>query len=158
MFSPQINVRANHSRLYRYLFSILIVLLCSVGCSSSLPEKATTTGVSGTVTLDGKPVTTGYVAFIPLPPENAEANVKMRGGGVFEADLDASGKFAFDKGVTITKYKVIVSPLPRNPTDPNIDLKKVQKSIPQKYQTDKTTDLTADVKSGGGEFNFDLKK
>lgn len=157
MFSPKINFRTNDSRLSCCSFSLIIALLCSVGCSSSLPEKATTTGVTGTVTLDGKPVTTGYVAFIPLPSENAEAEVKMRGGGVYEADLDASGKFAFDKGVTIAKYKVIVSPLPRTPTDPSIDLKKVKKSIPQKYQTEKTTDLTADVESGGGEFNFDLK-
>ncbi len=105
--------------------------------------------VSGKVTFHGKPVAEGTVSFL-----NTEAGTG--GEGVLK-----------DGGYTLTtplppgEYKVTVMPLVVRQQDggkgPDVGIDKPAPDIPGKYHTIGTTNLTATVKEGKNELNFDLK-
>lgn len=83
--------------------------------------------VSGTVTVQGKPLTAGKVVF---HLEN----------GQFIGSKIKDGKYAIDRVPTGT-YKVTIE----------------GKGVPDKFNRDETTPLTVEVKEGEGIFDFDLE-
>ncbi|WP_417383263.1 hypothetical protein [Gimesia sp.] len=115
------------------IYFMIIASLTACGGGIAPPELGQ---VTGKVTLDGVPLTDASVTFMP---EKVRASSCM---------TDSEGKFDLvyirdEKGAAIGHHKVIVSKL-KNETE----------VIPEEYNSE--TELTADVKSGTNEINFDL--
>jgi hypothetical protein len=114
--------------------------------------------VGGTVTLDGTPLTKGAIQFTP-------DNSKGTRGPMATGAIGPDGKFALTTtnpgdGAQAGFYKVAVSCWEVVPFDPkNPKPSPPPKSlIPERYADDKTSGLTAEVKSGtANELTFDLK-
>lgn len=128
-----------------------------VGCrgGDALPMAKT----GGTVTLDGVPLTKGSVRFMP-------DNSKGTRGPMATGQIGSDGKFVLmtaapGDGAQVGSYKVVVSCWEETPFDPkNPKASPPPKSlIPERYADERTSGLTAEVKSGGpNEFTFNLKK
>jgi len=132
---------------------ILILGFLGPGCGEGdeLPREA----VSGTVTLDGKPLEKGTIQFAPVAGGQGAA---VEGGGMIE-----SGKYSIprDRGLVPGNYHVAIysggSGAPaRGPNGPVTGGPAPNKeTIPTNYNA-KTT-LKAEVKKGGpNDFQFDL--
>jgi hypothetical protein len=115
------------------------------GCGDGKPSQPVGT-VSGKVQFSGKPVETGVVNFESL-----------KTGAAAQATI-SDGEFEVPVPVPLGQYKVTVSPPPEAPPVPG---KKVPPpraaDIPVRYQTQKTSNLSAEVKEGSNEFTFELK-
>jgi len=114
----------------------LVVSLTACGGGAS--DTPTLGQVTGKVTLDGAPLADAFVTFMP---EKVRASA---------ATTDSEGKYELiyirnEKGASIGNHKVTVR-----------KLKDEKETIPKKYSGD-DTELTADVKAGANEFDFDLK-
>ena len=113
------------------------VLLLAGGCSrSDLPSLAP---VSGTVTLDGKPLKQALVTF--RPAKNRASRGRTDGEGHYEL-LYSPG----NRGAKIGNHTIIISV--RTELDP-------VERIPAKYNS--RTTLTRQVKEGKNVIDFDLK-
>ncbi len=133
--------------------------LLAVGCGSPPPEKFVT--VSGRVTVSGKPLTAGQLAFIPDEPQgNTHAEYSL-------GDLQPDGTYTLatnDKGgVRPGRYKVVVwawaEPVPAAPAyDASGQLKPIRAHVAAKYVKKETTDLQIEVVENptAGAYNFDL--
>lgn len=122
----------------------VVVLGLTVGCGG--PERAK---VSGTVTLDGKPLETGTISFYPVANSGQTA-----GGGIQNGQytLEASPG---EMTVLISANKVVgKQKMYDTPDSPTVD--KVVELIPERYN--KTSELKVTLKAGVNEgVNFDLK-
>jgi hypothetical protein len=89
------------------LLLCLLALLFVGGCkkSSSLPPLFP---VKGKVTVDGQPVTSGFVTLVPFDADKASSAPPSNG------PIDSSGNYEIvtggEKGAPLGKYKVWVSP------------------------------------------------
>lgn len=139
------------------LVAASLVMLPFLGCQggNSLPMAK----VSGTVTLDGAPLTKGRIQFMP-------DNSKGTRGPMATGQIVADGKFVLmtsapGDGAQVGCYKVVVNCWEETPFDPNNPkLAPPPKSlIPERYANEQTSGLTAEVKTGTpNEFTFDLKR
>lgn len=135
--------------------SLVVVLL--IGMLSGCDGKKQVAPVSGTVTLDGKPLVGTLVTFQPIGSGKVDDEV---GEGSF-AKTDENGKFTLkftgpgDRlGAVVGNHRVMIA-MPS--TDPGSDLikKPAAKKIPVRYNTD--SQLTFEVgKQGTDAANFDL--
>lgn len=126
-------------------FGVCVVgLLLLAGCGSS---SAT---VSGKVTLDGKPLTKGNIAFY--------------GGGaaaLATGSIDSSGNYTLltgtDRGLTPGSYQVTI--VANDIIEPTNELTPLMPKLitPAKYSNASTSGLTAEVKAGSNTHNFDLQ-
>lgn len=126
-------------------YCILALVLGLSGCDGGEKGKPTAT-VSGTVTFNGQPVKVGLVNFESDPPGNAA-----------QGELK-DGKFSVNGPVFLGKYKVTIGPPRGAPpipgqTAPIPDMK----DVPKKYESPRTSDLTAEVKKGSNDLKFELK-
>ena len=139
-----------------------LVGVACVGCGPSGPPLGT---VSGTVTMDGKPLENALVTFTPVEPGRGSTGV-----------TDASGKYelAFidGKGATVGSHKVSVTSAPKaaapakeirsdspeymnQGSSADYDKAKVKETIPAKYNTAST--LTFEVKAGSNTYDIPLE-
>lgn len=133
------------------LLILAVLTLCFVGCSGGPDDAPETIPVSGTVTLDGAPLSDARVTFVP---DGA--------GQAASGPTDSSGKFTLTTngltGAPAGKYKVSVSSSAPEPM-PGVDdaAENAQAAIPAKYSNAAESGLTADVPVGGdNEFTFEL--
>jgi len=154
--------------------SCLLVLLGTLyGCGSSaeIPEVYTNlVATSGTVTLNGKPLPSAAITFIPVGHEAVRrAYGKTDATGRYELMTPVRGRVIEDsKGAIPGKYQVMINKL-RMPdgsdvaeevTDADAMEKGAIESLPAIYSDPEKTRLTADVSKAGEqgiEINFDLK-
>ena len=128
---------------WKILSCCLVGLFLLTGCGS---DAAT---VSGKVTLDGKPLAKGNIAF-------------YSGGSAALAtgSINSSGNYTLqtgtDKGLTPGNYQVTV--VANDVVEPAQEFASpIPKLItPAKYSSVSTSGLTAEVKPGSNTFNFDL--
>jgi Domain of unknown function (DUF6795) len=113
------------------------------GCGPKYPE---TFPVTGTVTLDGKPVAGAAVVF--TPEEGQQATGTTDDSGRFELST-----FQLADGALPGTHRVTVA---KTTTDPD-DEEKVVFIIPQKYGNLQTSELTCDVQQEMGPVPFDLQ-
>ncbi|MHB8901481.1 MAG: carboxypeptidase-like regulatory domain-containing protein [Thermoguttaceae bacterium] len=138
----------------------LIAVAC-VGCGKGGPALGT---VSGTVTMDGKPLENALVTFTPAA-----------GGRGSTGTTDASGKYelAFidGKGALVGGHKVTVTSLPKavaavevssdspeyanQGSSADYDSAAVNETIPAKYNTQST--LTFEVKPGPNTYDIPIE-
>ncbi|QDU10187.1 carboxypeptidase-like regulatory domain-containing protein [Gimesia aquarii] len=111
--------------------------------------------VTGTVTLDGQPLTTGHVSF------------QSDSGGTGIGVLDSNGKYSArtsrnQAGLKPGEYKISVTSWKEKPGidkdgNPDMSVKGVS-MLHKSYADTKKSGLTASVtESGPNEFNFELK-
>ena len=125
----------------------LIVLLCLVavlsGCSDGRPRRVR---VSGTVLIDGQPLTFGNIIFMPQGARPSSA--KLDENGHFKLSCyDAKGD---GDGAIPGKHKVAISsskPIPGN---------KVQWYAPKKYADFRTSGLEFDITEPTDDLTINL--
>ncbi len=127
----------------------ILILVCFIGCFGSgepLPELAK---VTGTVTLDGKPLEGAIVSFTPLEVAEKGRGKSSSGG------TDAEGKFQLmyntdTPGAIIGEHRVLVNKLDGNMEDAGPEM------IPARYNINSEITKTV-TKSDPNEFTIDLK-
>jgi hypothetical protein len=108
--------------------------------------------VTGTVTLDNKPLTTGSIAWIPI-----EGTQGPGGGGGINND----GKYEINRGLRPGKYRIeirstiTINRKVRNPTIPSEFIDEEVSVIPEQYNT--KSNLIREIGPGSNVFNFDLQ-
>jgi hypothetical protein len=131
----------------------LALLTAMIGCGESGPERAE---VRGTVTLDGTPVESGSISFIPI--EGTEG--PSTGGAI----TNGAYHLTRSDGPVIGKHRVQI--LASRPTgrqieagegadDPNAMIDEIEMYIPPEYNT--KSKLTADIESGTNQVDFALQ-
>ncbi len=122
------------TRLFRFSCLLSTVTMLA-GCSNTGPD---TYPVSGRVTCQGKPVTTGSVSFVPLEGPMAGASINAGGG--------------YSLNALAGKYRVAVTAIPPPPPgvnpmqDPDGYVPPAS-LIPTKYNRISTSGLTVEVKA-----------
>jgi hypothetical protein len=134
-------------------FALLLFVAGACGKKSDLPA---TGPVEGKVTLNGQPLKSGTVVFVP------DAGGKSAQGNIDSDGTFVLGTFTETDGAILGTHKVMItameeaggSGLPEdNRTDPNVGLKSL---IPAHYGNLEKSGLTATVKEGDNEINFEL--
>jgi len=123
---------------------LLGLLACGCWCAGCGTGAPPTGSVSGKVTLNGQPLTTGVVTFV-----NEET-----GAGASD-ELDPSGSYRIES-IRTGEYNVAVhqAPLPPEQVGSRAELPKL--NIPDKYLTPETSGLTATVNKGTNTRDFSL--
>ena len=133
------------SQILRFALSFLVLL--SIGCGGR-----NGIDVSGTVTLDGSPLTEGRIRFV---------SIGDTGGGTAGAKIE-NGQFVFgpDDGLVAGTYRVEISSVQKTGRMiPDMEgegtIEQYAEAIPSRYNSQ--SELTADIKPDGGEpLAFDL--
>ena len=129
------------------LFLLAGTVLLS-GCGGGA-EAVPSGQVSGNVTFDGSPWTTGRINFAS----------STTGAGAY-ADLQEDGSFTLPAELPAGEYKVFFTPVglgdqpPAEPGQP--EPATTLEGLPEKYQSETTTDQTATVKEGDNSLSFSL--
>ncbi|WP_417384620.1 hypothetical protein [Gimesia sp.] len=127
------------------LLLLLVLFLCS-GCGQP-DDRQPTARVSGTIALDGQPLTAGNIMF--FPDSGGKHAVGMIGtDGAFHLSTYESGD-----GAVVGKHKVVIQVSHGSPDGTAVPQKTPQ--IPVKFTQRGTTTLTAEVKAEG-ENNVNL--
>lgn len=125
---------------FTLLITYFVCLAFTVsGCESSIavPEKpADNATVSGTVTLNGKPVSGGNVGFY-----------SMQFGMAGHTALDKEGKFTFADPIAPGDYQVYFI----------TDNGKPLRGMPAKYMSETSSDFSVPVKDGENQLVIDIK-
>jgi hypothetical protein len=135
------------------LAALVLAALAGCGGGDALPREA----ISGTVSLDGRPLKEGVIQFMPA--------VTTTDGGTVAGGSILDGKFEVprDQGPTPGQYSVTIlsggageEQLPPGTMPGEGPKKPAKEKIPAKYNAQTT--LTAEVKKGGpnNAFKFDL--
>jgi hypothetical protein len=135
-------------------------LIAIVGCGRGLPETAP---VHGRVTVDGQPVSEGMMTF--HPPAGRPATGVIKPDGTFELSTfePADGALLGSHRVTIDATKTIAATAGAKSWEeelamggiPSTDEKTVW-LVPAEFAELQTTNLTAEVRAGENEINFDV--
>jgi hypothetical protein len=142
---PSLELLSMNSRLV-LLVAALAACVTSAGCGGP-----TAPSLKGKVTLDGAPVTSGNIMFLPEDSEDRKAAAAI---------ADGNYTIPAEEGLKPGKYRVEVSW--RKPTgrkmpsaDPGIAMDETKEVIPAKYNTEST--LTAELSAGQAEKDFALR-
>lgn len=166
---------SNRQAIWR-LLSVVAIVGFAVGCGGS-GRSASTEPVTGTVTLNGTPVGGAVVAFSPKDPGVSAAfgTTDATGKFVLTTVEPGDGAMVGSYAVTVTKTSAPAGAAsgPSN-FDPNSEesmdaayaeyyasQNEGEDSLPKdllpvKYKDPSTSGLTAEVTSGGGNFDFKL--
>jgi len=124
---------------------IILGLVQIIGCGPAAPPPTAT--VSGQVTYKGKPVSVGQIWF-NAPEKGYSAN----------APLNAEGKYEISKDLPPANYKVYLTPpritTPPKPGEAPPPTEALQ--VPDRYQTEQMSGLTANVVAGTQKIDFPL--
>ena len=126
---------------------VLVVTFILAGCGRN--DGLITAPVVGKVTYRGKPLPNGTVMFVPGEGPAATGEIS-RDGSYRLSTGSLDGAVLGNHKVSITALADIGGALPeqRSPTPPSL--------LPAKYLSHETSGLTAEVKQGKNEVNFDL--
>lgn len=129
-------------------------LACAVVLAATLGCGGTRRGaVSGQVTLDGQPVESGTISFIPAGAKHAPAAWSEIKGGRYSIPA-SQGPAVGPNRVEIRWPRKTGKKLPAVPPAPETD--EVVEAIPPHYNTQ--SDLKAEIKPGANPLDFDLKR
>ena len=133
------------------LLSVCILLSVTLlGCGSDGPELAE---VTGTVTVDGKPVPNATVIFNPVAAggSNSLGKTDAQGNYRLEFTQDKTGAMIGQHVVEITTKKIAASDMP----DTGEVVQSTFVAIPPQYK--KRGALTAEVKDQRNKIDFELR-
>ncbi|HZN35118.1 MAG TPA: hypothetical protein VFB80_14920 [Pirellulaceae bacterium] len=109
--------------------------------------------VTGAVTLDGQPLTTGDVSFYPDGSPGAAAYGQINAEGKYTLSTGTAAGLSPGKYVAVV---VATKPLPP-PKDPYAPEVPPERITPAKYATVSTSDLHVEVKPGANDLPLSLK-
>ncbi|QDT90135.1 transthyretin-like family protein [Gimesia algae] len=163
---------ANSKRGYFLKFSAGVLLVCCLGCSGGVDE-VKLAPVSGTVTMDGKPLADIVVIFSPEKGNPSSGRTDASGNYSLSYKEHAKGALLGSHRVTIIKAEAVI---PKNDDDSGIAetlpietfrgendgvaaIKLPQGTfkkdpIPERYNT--KSELKKEVVDGKNKFDFDL--
>lgn len=125
---------------------LLVLFAAVVGCN---PSGASLTPVKGKVTVDGQPVTSGHVVYVPTDATDT--------AGLSAGTIDSNGEYTIStggkSGAPLGKYKVMVSPN----TVPVQGATAPAGAFNAQYQDPKKTPLTKEVVSSAAPGAYDLQ-
>lgn len=130
----------------RRSFFLVAAALCMVGCNSSSLTK-----VTGKVTYNDEPVTSGTITFAAADKPTAYGDIQSDGTYTLKTVKPGDGATAGAYQVTVVAMQDMGDTMPeaRTPLPPP--------TVPNKYSNLATTDLTADVVAGKENvINFNL--
>jgi hypothetical protein len=120
------------------------LFLLAIGCG-----KAHESSISGTVTLDGKPLTTGVVSFYPL-----------KGGPMAYGNIQSNGAYKIvtggTRGLPSGEYRVAVVANETAANTPGVEMMG-KRITPEKYATPEKSGLKFNVQPGGNRFDISLQ-
>jgi hypothetical protein len=155
---PQTTEKATMTVLYhRPLFAGLAAwALLAAGCGSDRPELAR---VTGTVTLDGKPLPKGTITFESVGKRPATGTIVN--GQITEVTTYDAGDGApvGSHKVAISATEAPASAVVANPGEakaPRADYMTGKSLIPTRYNDPSTSGLSAEIKSGENTVEFKL--
>ena len=128
--------------------SLLIIILVSLltGCGQSSEST-----VRGTVTFDGKPLSTGMVAF----------HSPKDGGATSYGQILANGSYEIRTGkrLGLVAGEYVATVVATEPMTPKLaaGMEKPKQITPARYANTTTTDLRCTVKPGANNIDFALK-
>lgn len=130
-----------------------LVLLVFCGCGGA--EGPATVNVSGSVSLDGKPVSSGQIIFNDVAgTEKAYAGVIQDGTFSFPSTVGQK-KVSISSPQEVAGSSALVGGIPGDPVSAENPAPQIVESIPAKYN--EQTELIADVSTtGDNTFPFDL--
>tara|TARA_R110002111_G_scaffold107056_2_gene165462 strand:- start:30663 stop:31082 length:420 start_codon:yes stop_codon:yes gene_type:complete len=136
----------NSAGKWNWIFLFNMLCLIAAGCGGQAGDQPDLGYVTGTVTLDEKPLPGVVVVF---SPETGRASV---------GTTDSDGKYELiyvgdTKGANIGTHKVSITTEQAESTDESAA--PFKETIPAKYNTQST--LTEEVKAGDNVFDFQLK-
>jgi hypothetical protein len=130
-------------------FALLVLPL--LGCGAGSREKLHP--VSGRITINGKPLTLGSVAFRPMKEKGNTSSLDP--GGEIEEDGTYIVFTQNGEGAPAGWWKVIVSA--RDPIDPKDPYKATRSYVPAKYELLEKTDLAIEVQESPPPGAYDLQ-
>lgn len=136
------------SQLRRLMLALTLLVLHSAGCGDAEDSGPTGT-VTGTVKLNGKPLTQGAISF--YNPDSG-----FSGG----ADLGEGGKFTLTDPLPVGTYVIAVNPpeAPQPEDEATGRMAMQDNSIPLKYREGSSSGLKSEVKEGENTFSYELQK
>jgi hypothetical protein len=127
-----------------WLLAVCSVSMAAYGCSSDSSKGA----VSGTVTLDGQPLQSGLIRFVPVDGQTPTADAIIT-DGEFSVEVPVG-----EKRVSISAPKIVGKrPAYQAPNAPMIDI--VEELLPARYNV--SSELTLNVKGGRQDAEFKLE-
>ena len=142
----------------RYAWPALILAFAAAGCGPSGPPVGQ---LYGKITYQGQPVTEGTVSIFSADASGVAGAAVPYGA---DASLGSDGSYRFqtgERGVLLGEYTVAILPPeelePPNPRTPSAMVPKNVANIPKKYRSASTSGLTATVKEGNNEHDFEMK-
>ena len=151
-------------KLIQRICSGLVVVGLVLGCGSKLPETAV---VQGHVTVDGRAVTAGKIGFFPEHGVPAFGEIQSDGSYILTTFSPGDGAMLGPHRVTVQSVLIIqaqpdpqsfeeeiaqaTTPQRRRPPVPL-----VQHRVPQRYEREQTSGLTAQVERGTNKIDFPL--
>lgn len=125
---------------------LTLICLMSASCSSGPSDQPELGEVTGVVTLDGKPLEGVLVQYTP---EEGRGSQSM---------TDSEGRYELmyvypTPGAKLGKHTVSIKTPSEDDSDP--EAPEVKEVVPERYRID--SELTADVKAGDNQFDFELK-
>lgn len=121
---------------------LAILILTAAGCKDAKP----TGSVSGKVTYNGKPQTTGYVNFLSST------------GAAAQAPLDDSGNYKIDSPLEAGDYRVYLGPPIPGQYAPGTKTAAPPKfNVSPKFQDPNSSGVKVTIKPGANEIPIEMK-
>ncbi|MDO5552493.1 MAG: carboxypeptidase-like regulatory domain-containing protein [Planctomycetia bacterium] len=145
----------NH--FFRTLLCLLTILLvtAAIGCKKARVYVP----VTGTLTLDGKPIAGATVSFLPVAPDGTAAAGRTDASGTFSLSSGPdAGCVVGDYQVSCTKVETKNVPDPKAAGIINMKTVATKNELPPKYADASVSGLTVTVKKGMEPVKLELTK
>ncbi|QEG33935.1 hypothetical protein [Bythopirellula goksoeyrii] len=134
------------------LMPLTLLLICTIGCDDSPIRE-----ISGTVTLDGKPLETGEILFKPLSGSTGPTAGSEIENGSYQIPAVTQGlRVGNEYQVEITSM-VGSGRMSPDPNDPTGQRELLENVIPERYNTSTTLQVTISSDRAANNIDFELE-
>ncbi|MDA1163801.1 MAG: carboxypeptidase-like regulatory domain-containing protein [Planctomycetota bacterium] len=128
-----------------------------MGCSKGVPEFAKDlVAVSGTVTMDSKPLEGAMVTYIAQDGPSRSSTAMTDASGQYSMTTPTAGEGILPGAYTVIISKLLMpdgSPIPPDTAPMDVGAEEL---LPEKYSSVAAPTLSAEVGKLGGKFDFEL--
>ncbi len=135
-----------------FALQVLLVFVAVVGCSGR-GDRSETAQVSGTVVVDGKPLPAGRIVF-------QSKVTRMAIGRIEDGNILDVRTYEENDGAPVGLQRVAIKPHVDESLGMNDPVKAAAQMrnsrVPMRFQSTKTSPLTAEIEQGENELKFEL--